>query len=449
MAVTVGALPAPLAAGETLPLYWRSLTYDVYTGQGWSSSQTDEILYQPGDLLRSDHTRDELVLEQHFFPVEALVGAVYAAGEPVWMDQPVQAAWRSPGDLFGIHMASATGYEMVSSVPVASELHLRLAGQRYPDWVRRRFLSLPANIPGRVKALAAQLTASQSTPYDRARAIEQYLRTYPYTLDVTRPPVTRDVVDFFLFDLKKGYCDYYASAMVVLARAAGVPARLAVGYASGTYNLNSNRYLVTEADAHTWVEVYFPGIGWVPFEPTAARPALERTPVALQQLPENPILPTQTPAAAATGLDFWQAMWFASAAVAVSLVAWSAFDEWRLHRLPQPASASEVYGRMQHMGRLLHATSTPGDTPFEFSASLRARVRLLTARQRSRAFGLRTVDDVDKIATGIVRANYGPSQSMDLGILSQWRRLRWRLRMIWLLQNWRSIRGRLSRSLRS
>jgi hypothetical protein len=344
-------------------------------------------------------------------------------------------------------MDSSAGYEIVSSVPVASELHLRAAGQRYPDWVRRRFLSLPANVPGRVKALAAQLTASQSTPYDRARAIEQYLRTYPYTLDVTRPPVNRDVVDYFLFDLKKGYCDYYASAMVVLARASGVPARLAVGYASGTYDLNSKRYLVTEADAHSWAEVYFPGIGWVPFEPTAARPELERPQVALQQPPENPVLPAQTPATGATGLGFWQAMWFACAAAAASLVAWTAIDEWRLRRLPQPAGAAVVYDRMRRMGRLLHAGSTPGDTPFEFSASLMDRVRALTERPRSHAFGLRTVADVDKIAGGIVNANYGPSQAADLRIPSLWRRLRWRLRVIWMLQNWHAIRARLTRSL--
>ncbi len=248
-----------------------------------------------------------MVLQQQYFPVEDLGGTVYAAGEPVSLDQPAEVAWRTTGDLFGVHLQQSTSYTVVSSLPVADERQLQAAGQRYPDWVRRRFLSLPESVPDRVKALAAQLTASQSTPYERARAIEQYLRTFPYSVDVPRPPLNRDIVDFFLFDLKKGYCDYYASAMVVLAREAGVPARLAVGYASGTYNLNSRRYLVTEADAHTWAEVYFPGIGWVPFEPTAARPELQRAPLHLAQ-PETSVLPQTTPTAAPVNDSAWQTL---------------------------------------------------------------------------------------------------------------------------------------------
>ena len=121
---------------------------------------------------------------------------------------------------------------------------LRQSGENYPDWVSQRFLALPAEVPDRVKALAIRLTASGITPYDRAVAIEEYLRTYPIYLDVPYPPPQRDVTDYFLFDLKKGYCDYFATAMVVLARGAGIPARLAIGYATGTYILNSKRFSV-------------------------------------------------------------------------------------------------------------------------------------------------------------------------------------------------------------
>ena len=80
------------------------------------------------------------------------------------------------------------------------------------------------------------------------------------------------MVDYFLFDLRQGYCDYYASAMIVFARSRGLPARLAVGYASGEYDPVSDQFLVTEADAHSWPEIYFPEYGWIPFEPTAAQP---------------------------------------------------------------------------------------------------------------------------------------------------------------------------------
>ena len=163
-----------------------------------------------------------------------------------------------------------------------------LPGETYPDWIVKRYLALPVEVPARVKELAIQLTATEPTVYDRALSIESYLRTYPYSLDVPRPTLNHDLVDFFLFDLKEGYCDYYASAMVVLARAGGIPARFAIGYASGTYNLNSKRFMVSQADAHSWVEIYFPEIGWVPFEPTAALPLLDRSQLASSQEPQIP-----------------------------------------------------------------------------------------------------------------------------------------------------------------
>ena len=140
-----------------------------------------------------------------------------------------------------------------------------------------KFLTLPDSVPERVLTLARELTANALTPYDRAQAIETYLRTsYPYTLDVPAPPPGRDVADFFLFELEKGYCDYYATAMVVLARAAGLPARFVSGYASGTYDSSNAQYIVTEANAHSWVEIFFTDIGWVEFEPTAGLPAIDR-----------------------------------------------------------------------------------------------------------------------------------------------------------------------------
>ena len=140
----------------------------------------------------------------------------------------------------------------------------------------QRYLALPPGIPMRVLELASELTGGAPTPLDRIRIIESYLRKIPYTLDLPAPPVDRDIVDYFLFDLKKGYCDYYATAMVVMARAIGVPARLAMGYASGSYDSANQRYLVTEADAHSWAEIYFPGYGWVEFEPTGGLPEVQR-----------------------------------------------------------------------------------------------------------------------------------------------------------------------------
>lgn len=449
MTVAVEDLLSISQGGQPLPLYWRSFTYDVYTGRGWRSSETEQSIHRANQPLQSDHAPHHILIQQIMRPVGGGGGFVYAAGEPVTVNLQSEAAWRSPGDLFGIRIDSAVPYEARSLIPVADERTLRAAGQKYPDWVRQRFLALPPEVPGRVKALAIDLTASEPTPYDRARAIERYLRTIPYTLDVSRPPLDRDVVDFFLFDLRQGYCDYYASAMVVLARAAGVPARLAIGYASGTYNLKSKRFVVTEADAHSWVEVYFPNIGWVPFEPTAARPPLERSQRPAPEVPHGMASSEETPVPGAGWTKSMPWGWLLSLgglALAGTLgAAWAALDGIRLRRLSEQAAAAEVYRRMRRYGTLLAVALEAGDTPYEFAASLSTRLQELARQGVGPAFGLRMVHEVHSIIDGIVRASYRPSQPQvvqDSHVLYQWQALRWRLRLMWILKSWESLRHR-------
>ena len=101
--------------------------------------------------------------------------------------------------------------------------------------------------------MALELTAQADTPFDRAAAIEAYLETYPYTHEIDPPPFDADGVDYFLFDLKKGYSEYFASSMTVLLRAAGIPARLATGYTPGT-QVDEDTFLVRDNDSHGWVE---------------------------------------------------------------------------------------------------------------------------------------------------------------------------------------------------
>ncbi|MGE5614227.1 MAG: transglutaminase-like domain-containing protein [Bacillota bacterium] len=137
--------------------------------------------------------------------------------------------------------------------------------------IYERYLRLPENLPQRVKDLSLSLTASRENNYDKAKAIEQYLASnFPYNLDVRSTPRNRDFVDYFLFDMKEGYCTYFASAMTVLARCAGLPARYVEGYMLPSEPLEDNRsaYIVSNMQAHAWVEIYLEGYGWLPFEPT-------------------------------------------------------------------------------------------------------------------------------------------------------------------------------------
>jgi len=127
-----------------------------------------------------------------------------------------------------------------------------------------------------VRALAEDITEDYDNPFDKATALESYLRTIRYNELISAPPTGRDGVDYFLFDSRQGYCDYYASALAAMARAVGIPARLASGYTLGEYHGESGDYRVRESDAHTWVEIYFPRYGWVEFEPTASQPLIVR-----------------------------------------------------------------------------------------------------------------------------------------------------------------------------
>ena len=167
-------------------------------------------------------------------------------------------------------------YTTIGSVSVAPEDSLRKAPPDYPTYIKDRYLQLPAELPQRVRDLAVQVTANAPTAYDKARTLEDFLRTFQNTYDVPIVPPGRDAVDFFLFDTKRGYSDYQASAMVVLLRSLGIPARLATGYAVEEFDLNTHRYIIREKHADSWPEVYFTGYGWVEFSPFGGAPLVSR-----------------------------------------------------------------------------------------------------------------------------------------------------------------------------
>jgi len=441
MSVEVIDLPLLVQAGHLLPLYWRSFTYDIYTGHGWSSSATDESQYQAGQLIQSDQLRGHLLIRQVMRPVPGEGGIIYAAGEPVMISVASSVAWRSNIDLFGIQ-SSDSGYEIQSLIPVVDESSLREAGQAYPNWVAQRYLALPAEVTPRLKALAIQLTATEPTPYDRARAIEQYLRSFPYTLDVPRPPANQDLADYFLFDLRKGYCDYYASAMVVLARAAGIPARLAIGYASGTYNLNSKHFMVTQADAHTWVEVDFPGIGWVPFEPTAGLPPINRSGQAAQKATPSPANPVVPSSGAGFSLPVKYIGYTILILIIVSGLLWAILSEMRLRWLRPRLVAGEVYRRLRQYSERLRVPIEGGETPYEFAALMARRITEITQNGFTTAAGMTTIGEAQSLIGKIVQLSYRPSVSEAVSVtvmIDQWNSLRWRLNLLWVVRIWGSI----------
>jgi transglutaminase-like putative cysteine protease len=173
------------------------------------------------------------------------------------------------------HNFSRMQYEARSLLPAPPAAALRGAGSDYPASMRETYLQLPKLDP-RIPELAKQITARAGSPYDQARAVESYLRShYGYTLDLTGTPPP-DPLAYFLFQRRAGHCEYFASAMTVMLRSVGIPARLVNGFLTGEYNDVGGDFIVRASDAHSWVEVFFPSIGWLTFDPTP--PAVEAAP---------------------------------------------------------------------------------------------------------------------------------------------------------------------------
>jgi len=281
--------------------YWRVTVFHEYTGGGGNNTDQAVVALEPfRETLASPPFAARLYITQTVTLWQNLgpPGMIVAAGQPVAGGLPLDARVTNitidtdsiqaqagitgphtmPGDASVLYfrelLKAGQSYRVVSSITVADEESLRRAGTEYPSWVAPRYLQLPDSFPPRVRALAEQITAGRDTPYDKAAAIESYLRNIPYNQQINGPASGQDGVDYFLFEVKQGYCDYYASAMVTMLRAVGVPARYVRGYSLGEQD--GDIFHVRASDAHAWPEVFFPGYGWIEFEPTAALPAIVR-----------------------------------------------------------------------------------------------------------------------------------------------------------------------------
>ncbi len=262
-------------------LYFRGAAYDTYDGRSWANrSSARRMLERTPDgvflvstpqaaaVAESNGLRQEILIEALDTTVlfgASFVEAVKGGFQVVQVD--------GVGGLSLPYQTSARFQYSVRSIPDRLLESDRTADSfSYSDLIRKRFLQLPDMSP-RVEALAREVAGTGQTPYDMARAVERHLRqNYQYSLDVGTS-VSASPVEDFLFTRKTGYCEHYATAMVVMLRTLGIPARLVTGFLPGVWNDFGNYYSVRQQDAHAWVEVYFPRSGWVTFDPTPAVPA--------------------------------------------------------------------------------------------------------------------------------------------------------------------------------
>jgi transglutaminase-like putative cysteine protease len=264
--------------------YWYGRIYDVYRNDQWEASEEEMLAMGPptGPVEYVWDARLEVSVE--FTSRLSFLRTLYFPGAVKDISRPVQAisasALGEDPDLTALIMdpplRAGESYRVTAVVSVPTILALQRSAEiESPGYLLERYLQLPDNFSPRIQALAQDITQGLETPYDKVAAVTQYLRdNISYEAELPQMPVMADPLEWFLFTHKAGFCNYYASAEVLMLRSLGIPARLAVGYASGKWNDTDKRYEVRSMDYHAWPEVYFPNLGWVPFEPTGSQPFL-------------------------------------------------------------------------------------------------------------------------------------------------------------------------------
>lgn len=446
MTIRTGELPpVPMQSLTTsVPrYYWRSVVYDQYDGRGWFTTDAPPQSYAANEPLIAGVLRDYKLLHLNV-QMQQPEGTLHWSGMLYSASIPLNVEWRlrPQSNLFADQTAllqadmfaartDATAYRADAYVPIPSIEQLRAApADEYPQYIRNRFLALPDTLPQRVHRLAREITEGSITTYDKARAIETYLRTnYPYDLAISAPPEDQDVADYFLFDLKRGYCDYYATAMVVLARSSGLPARFVSGYASGDYDVANAQYVVRELHAHSWAEVYFPEIGWVEFEPTGNQPEIERAEPNLR-IPANDD-------SRSIAKDFYSQLtnwnigiFFIPLAVALAAtIIYVGWIEPLLFSRIAPAVGIEIlYRRLYRSGRPLVGGPSRAETAYEFMMKLIHNIQVLDSRlKRSSRVMQKDIKDLTAIYQTTLFSNHHTERRDATRALHLWKRLRWSL----------------------
>ena len=364
------------------PAYWRGLVFDTYRNGAWTAAnhvyrQTEP--YVPPRLLPPAPKGNRGTFVQTFRvlrPMPAVINAAYPIESlyaPVaGLREDAYGTFHTPDQL-----RPGQTYSVVSYIPDLSPQSLRGdetesvfadTSGAYQDFST---LSIAA------RQLAARVAAGTTNEFDAVMAVTSYLQhTYTYTLALPPVPAGRDPVDWFLLDVKTGYCEQFATAEALMLRSLGIPARLATGYATGDYDPVLNQAVVRERDAHAWVEVWFGGHGWVPVDPT---PGV--SPLAATQFPSHwaaggiaRLIPHLSVGAPAAALGSLGALGVVPLAIGIALVivvayAWLRRRRWTPSAKPQPGE-SELLRLYERLQRRMDRRRAPPETPLEYQRAM-------------------------------------------------------------------------------
>ena len=365
-------LPPGIDIDRTPPrYYWFGRSFDIYTGNGWKTSEFYQKNYVENELIEStDLTRSRLInLEVR--KARTAPKTLYASGVPQSVNHRVTTFWRATTNEYYSAQIDALEYKVQSPILTVTEEELRRSAGEVPEEILETYLQIPEGTPDRIYNLALTITGGTHNPYEKVKAIETYLRQFEYTLDVPKPNPELDVVDFFLFDLQKGYCDYFASAMVMLSRSVGLPARLAVGYTTGMYDFTRNVFVVSEANAHAWPEIYFPTYGWVPFEPTTSQTPFswyvdQNFPTTIEDENNQDELINQR-------IPFWKNFLILIGIITVMIIIgsiWYIITFQRTKTVPKSQQIEQIYQKMKRQITSFFFPPHSSKTPLEFQKDL-------------------------------------------------------------------------------
>ncbi len=264
-------LPAPLGSPQTqTPFGETRADGNRFWQRGGPARHVEEVFNLEEGIPPDEPWRADQQVVQTFNIVRNQPNLIFAAYRPAELFIVSQSISLDTND--GIRapepLKAGMTYSVVSYRPNFEPDLLRRAATDYPPHISQKYLQLPDNISERVKKLAVELAAPHDNHFDKVTALNNYLLTIPYDFFPPAHPPGAEVVDNFLFVDKRGFCEMYATSLVVMARSLGIPARLATGYGSGSYSPVTGYYEVRFSDAHSWAEIYFPDYGWVPFDPT-------------------------------------------------------------------------------------------------------------------------------------------------------------------------------------
>jgi len=277
-----------LRARTSRAVYHRGLVFDKFTGAGWEISKIEgQQLEAAGKsslfTLNTDPSkmpRDLILLDSEevyvsYYIEEDMPNIIYAPFRADYLYFPISMIVADDSRSLRVPttLLKGTVYTSISRIPKVNQRMVGAARSSMNPNPGNTYIVSRENITPRMQKLADRIKAGSPNLMDRLIRIQDYLRAnYEYNLNAPPAPRGRNVVDYFLFDSKQGYCEHFASAFALLARAAGVPSRLVTGFAPGRYNVLTGMFDIHGTDAHAWAEAYLPGMGWITFDPTPSGP---------------------------------------------------------------------------------------------------------------------------------------------------------------------------------